>query len=216
MHDQIPQVRVVQYSDVAYRDVLDDLPQHELDIMHRLLHAHQGDQTGAVVVCACPVDYWFAEVDTSALGDTSGKNRYRTRMASFDRVGAMKCPPEDAGYKIGRSMFETDSVPEGWVEKLNRMDAIWVPSKFNARTFARAGVDSTKIVVLPEAVDTERLFNPKRVSQPYDLIRFKHRAEWLALHSKSTNTNTLRRTSTPPENWRASHMARSIPYFLPS
>jgi hypothetical protein len=36
-------------------------------------------------------------------------------------------------------MFETDSVPKNWVEKLQRMDFIWVPAHFHVETFVKAG-----------------------------------------------------------------------------
>lgn len=63
---------------------------------------------------------------------------------------------------VGRAMFETDGVPPGWVEKMNQMDEVWVPSQWNVGTFTNAGV-TAKLVVIPEAVDTEHRFNPVRV-----------------------------------------------------
>lgn len=66
-------------------------------------------------------------------------------------------------------MFETDSIPKDWLSKLDLMDEVWVPSKFNARSFAKAGLQSNKIFVLPEAVDTEHLFNPHNVNALYPL-----------------------------------------------
>jgi glycosyltransferase involved in cell wall biosynthesis/MoaA/NifB/PqqE/SkfB family radical SAM enzyme len=62
----------------------------------------------------------------------------------------------DAAFNIGRTMFETDRLPEGWVEGCNRMDRVWVPSEFNKQTFERAGVDPSKIAVIPGTLDFER------------------------------------------------------------
>jgi len=59
----------------------------------------------------------------------------------------------DARLNIGRTMFETDRLPDGWAEACNRMDRVWVPSEFNRETFARAGVDERKIGVVPGAID---------------------------------------------------------------
>lgn len=59
----------------------------------------------------------------------------------------------DARLNVGRTMFETDRLPEGWAEACNRMDRIWVPSEFNRETFARAGVNERKIGVVPGAID---------------------------------------------------------------
>src|SRR5207245_11541564 len=54
---------------------------------------------------------------------------------------------------VGRTMFETDRLPEGWAEACNRMDAVWVPSEFNRQTFAFAGVDKERLRVIPGALD---------------------------------------------------------------
>lgn len=62
-------------------------------------------------------------------------------------------PRVDARLNIGRTMWETDSLPEGWAEACNRMDQLWVPSEFNRDTFANAGVDPRKIAVIPGTLD---------------------------------------------------------------
>lgn len=75
------------------------------------------------------------------------------------------CPPSDfelqleAKVRIGRAAFETDTLPDGWAARCNRLDQIWVPSHFNGETFARAGVDAQRLRVLPEGLDTTR-FRP--------------------------------------------------------
>jgi glycosyltransferase involved in cell wall biosynthesis/SAM-dependent methyltransferase len=65
----------------------------------------------------------------------------------------------DAAYRIGRTMFETDRISPAWVNACNQMDEVWVPSRFNAETFAASGVERDKLVVMPESVD-ENEFNP--------------------------------------------------------
>ena len=67
----------------------------------------------------------------------------------------------DADYSIGRTMFETDRIPPDWVAACNRMDEVWVPSQFNVETFANSGVERSKLVVMPGAVDSE-FFDPAR------------------------------------------------------
>ena len=66
----------------------------------------------------------------------------------------------DARLVIGRTMYETDRLPADWVRACNTMDYIWVPSEFNRQTFAQAGVDPRKLVVMPgcmgEALDVIR------------------------------------------------------------
>ncbi|HLT58944.1 MAG TPA: glycosyltransferase [Limnochordales bacterium] len=61
--------------------------------------------------------------------------------------------------RLGRTMFETDRLPPDWVRTCRRMDEVWVPSTFNAETFADSGVPARKIRVLPLGVDTRR-FHP--------------------------------------------------------
>jgi glycosyltransferase involved in cell wall biosynthesis/tetratricopeptide (TPR) repeat protein len=73
--------------------------------------------------------------------------------------GLMRLP--DAQYAIGRTMFETDRIPKDWITACNQMDEIWVPSQFNVETFAAAGVERDKLVVMPEAVDSAE-FDPAR------------------------------------------------------
>lgn len=63
--------------------------------------------------------------------------------------------PLDADYVIGRTMFETDRIPNHWVTKCLQMDEIWVPSHFNYETFKNSGVDESKLHVIPGSVDTD-------------------------------------------------------------
>ena len=81
-----------------------------------------------------------------------------------------RCPPDGAAYSIGRTMFETDRLPDGWAERLNRMDEVWVPSRFNLETFAAGGVNRSRIVVVPEPVDTV-FFDPDRAGVADDAAR---------------------------------------------
>ena len=69
----------------------------------------------------------------------------------------------DADYSIGRTMFETDRISPEWVASCNRMDEVWVPSQYNVETFAASGVERSKLVVIPEAVDSD-FFDPARHS----------------------------------------------------
>ena len=57
---------------------------------------------------------------------------------------------------VAYTTFETDRLPENWIDPLNRMDEVWVPCRFNADTFARAGVDKDKLHVIPHGFDPER------------------------------------------------------------
>uniref|UniRef100_A0A6B2L6I8 Glycosyl transferase family 1 domain-containing protein n=1 Tax=Arcella intermedia TaxID=1963864 RepID=A0A6B2L6I8_9EUKA len=70
-----------------------------------------------------------------------------------------RCPPDGSIFNIGRTMFETDRIPEGWESRCNQMDQIWVPTEFEREVFAKYGVDPSKLVVIPESVDVD-FYNP--------------------------------------------------------
>ncbi|KAJ0406838.1 hypothetical protein P43SY_008860 [Pythium insidiosum] len=86
------------------------------------------------------------------------------------RYSTSRCPPRDARYTVGRTMFETDRVPKGWSDRMNKMDEIWVPTRFQEKIFRDGGVSAERLRVLPEAVDVD-FFDPARVETPYDLAK---------------------------------------------
>lgn len=49
-------------------------------------------------------------------------------------------PGMQVAYRIGRTMFETASLPQHLVQHCNAMDEVWVPSEFNKETFISAGM----------------------------------------------------------------------------
>jgi glycosyltransferase involved in cell wall biosynthesis len=60
---------------------------------------------------------------------------------------------------VGRTMFETDSIPDGWLACCEAMDEVWLPTTFGLEMFASAGVSRERLRVLPSGVDTN-LFHP--------------------------------------------------------
>jgi glycosyltransferase involved in cell wall biosynthesis len=71
--------------------------------------------------------------------------------------------PPGATYVIGRTMFETDSLPAAWVDACSLVDEVWVPSAFNKETFQAAGVPLEKIRIVHAPVDTA-FFDPSTCS----------------------------------------------------
>lgn len=59
----------------------------------------------------------------------------------------------ETGPTVLRTMFETDSLPEGWAPIVARFDRVWVPGAFNLETFARAGVPEHKLRRLAPTLD---------------------------------------------------------------
>jgi glycosyltransferase involved in cell wall biosynthesis len=68
--------------------------------------------------------------------------------------------------RIGRTMFETDRLPEAYGYACNSMDEVWVPSHFNLEIFTKGGVDKDKLRFVPGGVDTH-VFHPN--AQPLDI-----------------------------------------------
>ena len=66
-------------------------------------------------------------------------------------------------YFIGRSMYEFSRIAERHAEiaQEKRVDEIWVPSEFSKKVYIDSGVNASKIVIIPEAIDTY-LFDPDR------------------------------------------------------
>ena len=59
--------------------------------------------------------------------------------------------------RVGRTMFETDRIPEDWVARCNQMDEVWVPTEHNRAAFAASGVDPGRLAVVPEPFELDRL-----------------------------------------------------------
>ncbi len=105
------------------------------------------------------------------LYDLHAPLRGRRPVVELTHMPASYFTPLARGaVRIGRTMFETDRLPADWVRACNRMDEIWVPSTFNARTFAESGVRPEKIRVLPLGVDTQR-FHPDAPPLPLPGVR---------------------------------------------
>eukprot|EP01123_Difflugia_compressa_P008649 TRINITY_DN2633_c0_g1_i1.p1 TRINITY_DN2633_c0_g1~~TRINITY_DN2633_c0_g1_i1.p1 ORF type:complete len:656 (+),score=133.42 TRINITY_DN2633_c0_g1_i1:289-2256(+) len=71
---------------------------------------------------------------------------------------------------IGRSMYETDKIPQEWPASCNswKIDKIWVPTAFNKDTFTAEGVNASKIDIVPELIDVDH-FDPS-IHDPIDQI----------------------------------------------
>ncbi len=80
-------------------------------------------------------------------------------VAVFHAVPRLGQPLVDGAANVARTMFETTSIPRGWVARLLEVDEVWVPCSFNVDTFERGGVPRERLRVLPETIDFE-LFQP--------------------------------------------------------
>ena len=51
--------------------------------------------------------------------------------------------------------WEYGSIPLDWIDGIQGVDAIWVPSEYSKRSYIQAGIDPSKVWVVPNGVDTE-------------------------------------------------------------
>ena len=84
---------------------------------------------------------------------------------------AEECPPVLAdkfnrkwGFVVGRTMFETDRLPDGWAARLNNVDEVWVPTMHHKRIFEDANVKN--VVVVGQGIDSNR-WDPSK-AKPLD------------------------------------------------
>lgn len=87
-----------------------------------------------------------------AIREALGRSVTNAKMAVLHVTGDLAQPVSGTGPTVVRTMYETDSLPALWVQQLNTVDEIWVPTLFNKETFRTAGV-TTEISVVPGGVD---------------------------------------------------------------
>ncbi|MFZ5652179.1 MAG: Gfo/Idh/MocA family oxidoreductase [Bacillota bacterium] len=69
--------------------------------------------------------------------------------------------PNPNYYNVGFTMTEVDRINREWVDKCNRMNEVWVPSRFNYDIFLSHGVRPEKLRIMHLGIDT-RHFKPSR------------------------------------------------------
>lgn len=97
------------------------------------------------------------ERDTPRIASAVSEALHRTttdaKMAVLHVTGDVAQQIPGPGPTVVRTMYETDGLPAQWVEHLNLVDEVWVPTAFNRQSFRTAGVTS-EIHVVPGGVDT--------------------------------------------------------------
>ena len=66
------------------------------------------------------------------------------------------------GLKIGWTVWESTIIPDNWKNELNKLDQVWIPSKWGKNILITNGIDKDKIKVVPEGVNIEVF---KRIKQ---------------------------------------------------
>ena len=102
-------------------------------------------------------------------------NRRGRRRPARGRAGALRGPAQ----VIGRTMFETDRLPDGWADRLNRVDEVRAHA-FHRTIFVEAGVG----VRVGEPVDVERFtpdgprYTSLRTNFGASVLKWKRRKGW--------------------------------------
>eukprot|EP00040_Diaphanoeca_grandis_P025030 m.138235 g.138235 ORF g.138235 m.138235 type:complete len:538 (+) comp29979_c0_seq2:51-1664(+) len=144
LHNHV-QLKITHHGDSVNTRFMQGLPIRTSKLLRRLNEEKANPETN-VVICHSEPGAW-------------NPPRYETSL----------CPPEEEPlYSIGRTMFETHTIPSEWMQRCNNMDEIWVPTEFHRNTFVNAGVVKSKVFVIPEPVDVDR-FNPATVSADANL-----------------------------------------------
>lgn len=143
LHNAGVRIKIVHHGDSFNPEFVSGLPQAESSVLMKLTQTSV-DPSDAIVICHSEPGAWHP-------------SRWPTSL----------CPPANSKFKIGRTMFETDRIPDGWNERLNKMDEVWVPTKFHTATF-QAGGTVIPIRVVGEPVDTS-FFDPEAVDTLLDL-----------------------------------------------
>jgi glycosyltransferase involved in cell wall biosynthesis len=70
-------------------------------------------------------------------------------------------------YIVGRSMYESTAIPDGWGDHCNnKVDEVWVPSKFLQQAFIEGGTKQEKVFFIPEPID-HYFYDPATVLSPF-------------------------------------------------
>jgi glycosyltransferase involved in cell wall biosynthesis len=120
-----------------------------------------------VAVEACPVSFETFKTDCGELGrivdnltctsPTAKIQIIHTVPSVFDKFIAFN------KYNIGYTAWESSLLPDSWVQNINRLNEVWVPSKYNKKVFEDSGVD-IPVFVMPHTFNSE-IFNKEVASE---------------------------------------------------
>jgi len=135
---RITRIQAVHHGDSFRKEYVDGLDEATYNDLYHMTVKEKLDPSSSVVVCHSEPGAWHPA-------------NYNTE----------RCPPENSLYTVGRTMFETDRLPNGWAERINKLNETWVPTEFHRQVFEAGGVEASRLVVIGEPVDTD-FYDPGR------------------------------------------------------
>jgi glycosyltransferase involved in cell wall biosynthesis len=117
-----------------------------------------------------PVSGQLARINDSTMGG----NRKALQHLLHDRLDLAESVLYQSGAptawnldfygrcRVGRTEFGTDRIPDGWAERCNAIDELWLPSEFHRQAFVASGVERSKIRIIPHAIDSG-VFHPAQI-----------------------------------------------------
>ncbi len=107
------------------------------------------------------------------------------------------------GYHIGITALEGGNLPLNLLQRIQRMDEIWVPSNFNKQVLMDRGVQSKKVKVFPIGIDIKR-FDPESAQAlkivPEGLFSFLSIFRWSKTKGWDILTKAFLEEFSPEEN----------------
>lgn len=147
LHKKVDRLKIQQHGDSFSPEYAKSLDESTKRILKQLMSISRGEicksPFGCVCVCHSEPGAWSAPLP-----------RYQTSNA---------CPDPGCSYRIGRTMFETDRIPEGWSQRMMALDEIWVPTEFQREVFINGGVPAERLFVVGESIDSD-FYHPGKVS----------------------------------------------------
>lgn len=118
-------------------------------------------------------------------GPLEASDEHRLRELTYAQVDAGATRIEHgfpsrwtAGARVGRTLFETDRIPDSWVAACNSVEEVWVPSQFNLETFSASGVDTERLHVVPSPVRLAHWRGDRRLELPMSRFTFLSVFDW--------------------------------------
>jgi hypothetical protein len=140
-------VRVRHHGDQPNDSFVAGLPAEKRDPLKRMLLAEHDNEwlknRLTITICHSSAHAWDAGGMTSQWPD----------------ITPAKCPVpgfKDATYSVGRTMLEGSPLPPDFARRVQALDEIWVPSIHQKRVFEKSGVDTKKLIHIPESAGTAR------------------------------------------------------------